>query len=204
MGPPRYSTNMPLIIFWLEHFYIQVKKKLLIYNFEDQPLSEIAASEEEFLKPYSKRINLLVLRDPYNLFASRLKAFRNWLPDPAGKVYVEMWKEHAKEFLKKTNYLENKVCINFNKWCESNNYRTQLCRQLKIIPTDQGFSEKATQGWGSSFDENENKITSYRDRFKLLLNDKQYIKLFKEDRELIDLSNCIFGKIPGVDDVFKN
>ena len=54
------------------------KKDYLIYSYEELPLQEIFSEDaksyhDKHLGKSSKRFDILILRDPYNYFASRLK-----------------------------------------------------------------------------------------------------------------------------------
>src|SRR5690606_4426439 len=55
------------------------QKSLLIYNYEDTflgPLTrpEFEARHDEYVGRSARRLDVLVLRDPFNLFASRIKS----------------------------------------------------------------------------------------------------------------------------------
>ncbi|MEI6860923.1 MAG: hypothetical protein WCL04_01560 [Verrucomicrobiota bacterium] len=103
--------------------------------------------------------NLLILRDPYNLFASRIRK-AGWLDNPCyaretGALFerpIILWKEHAREFLGDTAHLENKVPIYFNSWFGSEAYRRHICGRLKMPHSDAGLSRVTEYGGGSSFD----------------------------------------------------
>ncbi|MFQ3217906.1 MAG: hypothetical protein ACI8R9_000669 [Paraglaciecola sp.] len=104
--------------------------------------------------------NILILRDPYNIFASRIrksaKDHRNLVYPSQNNEYMkrvtELWKAHAREFLGETDHLENRVVIYFNRWFSDLNYRKQISLDLGLDFTDAGFSMVSHKGGGSSFD----------------------------------------------------
>ncbi len=138
------------------------EKDCLIYSFEDEELSDIFNYNYNEHIGESKDIkNVLILRDPFNLFASRLK--REIANGPGNKIsihddkenLVNLWKSYALEYLDKSNVIKsNKVVVNFNKWAVSREYRISLAQQLNIPFTDKGFNDVTSVGGGSSFDKN--------------------------------------------------
>jgi hypothetical protein len=104
--------------------------------------------------------NVLIVRDPKNLFASRIrKAFsKDRVPYPREMNHVmqravDVWKACAREYLGITSYLPNKVCVCFDRWFLDKSYRQELSRQLGLAFTDRGLSKVSRRGGGSSFDE---------------------------------------------------
>jgi len=126
----------------------------LMVSLEDHQLSV-----RPFLDLPRDVTNVLILRDPVNLFASRIrKAFL--LDHPAyprengaamGRV-IELWKSHAREFLGLTNQLGNRVSVSFNAWFSSEDYRTSLGEALGLAASGEAFAGVADTGGGSSFD----------------------------------------------------
>ncbi len=143
---------------------------------------------------------ILIVRDPRNLFASRIRK-SSLMPNhpsyphtmgPNMQRAVNLWKQHAQECLGVTNHLENKVCLYFNSWFSDSMYRRDISRQLNLNFTDKGFSQVSHIGGGSSFEGTQldgasgkmnvlNRELDLTDSEALLLE-----KLF-EDRELQDL-----------------
>jgi len=120
----------------------------------------------------------------------------------------KLWKSYAKEYLGKTNYLgENKIVINYNLWFSSKNYRNNIEKKLGLEPNDKKINEVLDIGRGSSFDgikfngkANKMKVL---ERWKLLA-DNAFYKTVLKDKELIKLSNKIFGKIPETEKIIKS
>ena len=76
-----------------------------------------------------RQLRVLLLRDPYNHFASLLKFEATFKSAShfTSKLYADMWKQYARAFANGSPLLEGEsVCINFNRWCESSDYRQEL------------------------------------------------------------------------------
>ena len=187
-------------------------KKYICHSYEDFFVHEVFDENVTFHDDYfgksSKVFNILILRDPYNLFASQLywkkwrgEKFRN---DPEHrKLLVEQWKCIAREFLNETNFIkENKVCINYNLWVTSRDYRKGLARKLELTFSDKGRNKVSRYGSGSSVDQQykTGKGTTMRvlERWTLV-KDEPVFRQILQDSELIELSKRIFGTIPGTE-----
>jgi hypothetical protein len=206
-----------------KYFYKQ--KSFLIRSHENRSLSEIFASDLEqshdlYFGKSKKRFNVILIRDPFNLFASRLKQVLNQdfdkskygfiMGHPTYKYgaskpeeYVSIWKEHAKEYLGISSYLEpNKTTINYNQWFLDLNYRQKIANSLELEYKETSLDKVVGQtaaGAGSSFDQyeysgkaNEMKVL---ERWKKMLDNPNYRSLFL-DPEVWNLSEQIFGVIP--------
>jgi hypothetical protein len=77
----------------------------------------------------SKKV--LVLRDAYNTFASRIKyRKKNLNYSSRNKKMVEIWLQHAAEFVGETSFLgKDTIKINYNKWFSDVSYRKELADQ---------------------------------------------------------------------------
>lgn len=152
---------------WLKERVFCGRKKLLWPIFKLYPdIWSFAASLEDhsldtkFFKGESpETAELLILRDPFNLFASRVKKAFNIEHDAypreiGGELNrtITLWKSHAREFLGETNQLRNAVFVYFNAWFSDQNYRRQISKQLNLRFSDKGFSCVSSIGGGSSFD----------------------------------------------------
>ena len=180
----------------------------LIYSHEDRRLNYVGnpyfeKRHDTFVGKSKKRFDVLILRDPFNLFASRYHSDRT-------RVYAnslsvpDMWIMYAREYLGITNFLKhNKVLINYNKWCTDFLYRKKLAEQLELEFTDEGFEKVSIVGKGSSFDgiEYNNKASKMKvlERWKSFQNDENYIKYF-QDKIIIDLSDKIFERPKDIDE----
>lgn len=103
--------------------------------------------------------NLLILRSPENLFASRLRKGRlrdhPAYPHKPGAHLVrsiETWKSHAREFLGRSNVLPNRVGVYFDLWFQSETYREEIASKLGLAYSPKAHGDVASFGGGSSFD----------------------------------------------------
>jgi len=186
------------------------KKDCLIYSYEDHALEQITnkgfeSKAELYLGKSASKYDLLILRDPFNLLASRFKKgyIKVKCPDI---TLVELWISYAKEYLGETNLLKSKkICVNYNQWFSDVNYRRQLAEQLNVKFSDAGFNDVKGQGGGSSFDgltfRGKAAEMDVLNRWKVFADDPQYRKLI-DNVELRDYSERIFGHIPGTERYF--
>lgn len=195
------------------------KKKVLIYSYEDQELEKIFSPAYEKKRDFyvgksKRRIDLIVLRDPFNLFSSRLhtklrKDGRNFsMLQVYSKKYSlpELWLEYAKECLNETSYAKSeKVFVNYNDWQNSIVYRKKIAERIGVIFSDNGLNDVSVSGRGSSFDGttfsgNADQM-DVMNRWKHSMDDEHYKKLFANE-EIIVYSRKIFGHIKGTEALF--
>ncbi|MEK6889062.1 MAG: glycosyltransferase [Nanoarchaeota archaeon] len=213
----KQGSNTSALNIEKEKSGLHEKKQCIVYNYEDEKISEIATKKFEknrdsWIGSSKKKFDLLILRDPYNLFASRLKreyTTQNKIPlrtkKDARKI-SSLWKSYAKEFIGKTNYLKNKFVINYNLWYSSKTYRKKISKSLGLEFTDKNFKQVPNIGNGSSFDGL--KFNNHTEKMKVLQRWKTYKhhEVFREavkDVKLIKLSEKIFGKINGTEILSK-
>ncbi len=185
----------------------------LICSYENQLSSYFDLNySEEYFGPYSHYKNVFLLRDPFNLFASRFV----W-NDKEGVKFkgdldyrlrvVDHWKENAKTFLEwqKTNSEEN-IPINYNNWCVSLDYRNRLIQKLGLSVLNANTDKVPAFGGGSSFDgmtENAINKQKYSKRFEPLIDDVDFRSIFL-DEEIVLLSEEIFGKIENSEMLYRH
>jgi len=172
-----------------------LRRQSLIVSLEDHALQV-----RPFFNVPLDVTNVLIVRDPYNLFASRIRksgAVDNpAYPDCAGPTMdrvVDLWKTHAREALGLTSHLDNKVCVFFNTWYSSRDYRKALSRELNLEFTDEGFHEVSRIGGGSSFDstahDGDNRMMNVLDRQGSLTEpERELLETTIADEELQDLA----------------
>jgi len=148
----------------------------------------------------SELVYLLLLRDPFNCFASRLvwpwgKTAGQHLDKKNKDLIVNIWKSNAKEFLGRTKYLPNKILVNYNRWFSNVEYRKEISALMGLEFSDKGLNMVTTHGEGSSFSNTKYDGAAQKmkvlQRYKEVLNDALYRSIFK-DKELIKLANAIF------------
>lgn len=181
-----------------------VARDCLIHSYEDWSLKAIAHPQFErnrtlYLGNSAQRFEILILRDPFNLFASRLK--QGFITTKVKRLsMVDLWLEYAKEWLNESHHLpEPRILINYNRWFADVNYRCELAAQLGLPFSDQGISEVMGFGAGSSFDgtalDGQAKQMRVTQRWKVFANDSTFRQLFKNEA-LWHYSEAIFGHIP--------
>lgn len=198
-------------------------KETLIYSYEDESLADAFAnprferSRRRWLGDSAARYDVLILRDPYNLFASRLKKERDFRRNRYSlhcpqerRALINLWKSYAKEFLGDSSVIatENKVPISYNRWFTDREYRRRLAERLGLEFTDDGASQVLPIGGGSSFDRIEKNAEASKmkvlERWRHFQDDPVFTSIFKNDDELTSLSQRIFGDIPGTGELLKS
>ena len=204
----------------MEHYRQQakgnfIKRDCLIYSYEDFPLDQIASDKFEhnhdlYLGKSTIRYDILIIRDPFKLFASRLKISSKvgsfLLVNSQNKTMVDLWIDYAKEYLGETNYLKhNKICINYNQWFVDIEYRQQIANKLQMEFSDAGLSMVSGLGGGSSFDgkQFDGQATSMNvlNRWQKFCDNPQYKQFFNP--EVLEYSEQIFSHIPGTESLIK-
>lgn len=186
-----------------------VPKDYLVYNYEDYALSAIANSAFErkhdwYVGKSAKRIDLLIMRDPFNLLASRLK--KGFVSVKSTRVnFTDLWVAYAREFLGETNYLtHHKVGVNYNRWIQDADYRRDIAEQLGLTFTDEGFNKVARRAGGSSFDgtahDGDASKMDLTGRWRHYRGDGLYQSLLN-NKTLMTYTERIFGQISGLDEV---
>ena len=97
----------------------------------------------------------VIIRDPYNLFASRLQTYGGlWKPHREEKAYTiqGMWNNHATICLTPNKYMMPLIPIKFNNWVSDQCYRKDLAEKLNLEFTDRGIYEVPLHGTSSFSD----------------------------------------------------
>jgi hypothetical protein len=180
------------------------QKDALLYSYEDCFLGTVCndtfeRNRERWVGPSERRTDVLILRDPYNLFASRRRA---GYATVAPHIAVRIWKQHAREFLREREHLgPDLVRIRYNAWCTDRAYRRDIAEQLGLMFTDAGIDTVPSTGEGSSFDgtayDGRASEMDTLGRWRHFADDPDYRALF--DEQVQDFSDRIFGPIPGTE-----
>jgi hypothetical protein len=187
---------------------------------------------EDYLGLSNKQCDILILRDPFNCFASRMAMIHDrganggmtHLPEIARN-----WKALARRALLirdegKDGGAETEMAILYNEWVENRDYRQRIASALggeyceatmeRISHFGGGSSFTAHgffQGWGGGriYDhllqwiapqgQHANMLTR---RWFALRRDASFRSLFR-DREILQLSEALFGEIPGTRDFVR-
>ena len=102
---------------------------------------------------------LLVIRDPWQMFSSRLrKAGKVVMPaypranDSTMQRVVDLWKRHASCYLGEQGAYGGRIAILFDEWVRNREYREAVSDALGVRFDDGGFGRVGSEGGGSSFD----------------------------------------------------
>lgn len=181
-------------------------KGCLILSYEDYSFSLVAndffeKKHDLYLGKSASRFDILVLRDPFNLLASRLRSNKMKFKSKTAKSFAQLWIEYAKEYLGETNYLQhNRVTINFNKWFLERDYRESIATKLELDFSDHAFNTVPAFGQGSSFDGREfngnAREMDLLNRWRAFSEHPEYLEL-SSNEEICSYSQSIFGNIPG-------
>jgi hypothetical protein len=172
----------------------------------------LVSHEDTFLKPAfgpdatarqlawvgqaQRRLDVIILRDPYNLFASRRRFDHQGFSD---RTMVRMWKQHARAFLGYRRAPAGPVLgVSYNAWVGDRGYRAKIAGKLGLDFTDAGFHDIARCGGGSSFDgyrfDGQAGRMNLFERWQYYREDRQFRALF--DAETRAFASRIFGPPP--------
>lgn len=172
-----------------------VPKDLLVLNFEDLSVGELAAClARTGGRGASGRVrHLIVVRDPFNWVASRRRI--EPAQELARSALLECWKGHVRECLRRTAVLPDLLPVDFGRWVGEAGYRRALAEELGLPFDDAGFREVVQPGL-SSFDSEsvaaDNSVVL--DRWREHAGDPGYRSVF--DAEVIELAEAFFGFNP--------
>jgi hypothetical protein len=175
----------------------------LMLIFEDRRLEAIAGSTTHRFVGASRQVHtILVLRDPFNLLASRLR----WTKKPGAAARLtdpivgrDLWLEYAREFVGHTTVLPSAMRVNYNRWVTDAGYRTTIGRRLGLPQPHQPMKNVPFFGGGSSFDgqQYDGRAGKMRlfDRWREFADDPQFLQLV-DHAELLNLCTRVFGARP--------
>jgi len=192
------------VVAFLEHLSFMMPhvdksvKKVLLVSLEDvqinQRFSTLSSSADH---------NIILMRDPANLFASRIKglqpdrglAFPDGWSDAqkaagAAGTYrslpgqIEKYRNHYGEFSGETGFLKNKVCVSYNRWVVDEAYRMQIIEgSLGLKFSDSKYKTRA----GSSFGAPPKSTEEYFDRWKIYWESQIY-RPIRDDEALMKIA----------------
>lgn len=188
-----YETNDPHFDWERECRGEWSHKDLLVYSYEDSFLGYVChpvfeANYDRWLGRTCQRMDLLIVRDPFNLFASRWRAGLSVI-SPA--TMVRIWKQHAREALGQRRYRHRpNLWIYYNRWVTDRAYRQQIAARLGLPFSDAGIDRVPDTAGGSSFDgmryDGAARQMKVLERWKVYQHDPGYLRLF--DDEVVDLA----------------
>jgi hypothetical protein len=201
-GEPVFRSSIPGFDLAAERAGRLSPKDVLLFSHEDTFLKiafghKATAIQEAAAGAAQRRIDVVILRDPYNLFASRRRLSYQFVTDLTA---VRIWKQHARAFLGENGFVgPEAVRISYNDWVRNRGYRRRIAGELGLRFTDSGIDRVARCAGGSSFDGTryEGRATQMRlfDRWRRYADDPAFRALF--DGQMADLAERIFGPLPG-------
>lgn len=171
---------------------------LSIVIFQSQSLPYLATQPQLTAGINARKIQqVLTLRDPFNWAASYMKKSQH--PDDY-KVWPDLWKEYADEFVGNTHYLNNPVKVNYNGWFNNQDYRRQISAELGLAFTDAALEVVTPHAGGSSFDRTQFDAQAQQmpvtERWYHYRDDPQYLAVFKQRQDILELGIKLFDLSP--------
>ncbi len=178
-----------------------------VVNFEDKPMRRLTTlldtssknyeQNRELLGEFDGSGSILVIRNPFNCLASRIK--HPWLR-PGNYTH---WKEQAKEHLGYAKFLPDCLQLKFEEWFESAACRQKLSSWLGWEFSDLGLEWMSGRGGGSSFDKMKFKGAAQKmtvsERWRSMLGNDKFVAAAAKllaDEELVGLYQEIYGPVP--------
>jgi hypothetical protein len=165
----------------------RARKRVLVLSYEDIDLENPRL--HKFLDTADGKVGssgamsqVLILRDPYNLFASLKK--KGYMTATSGAFYVRLWKQHARRFQSGRDATgRSLVPVNFNTWISDPAYRIKTGRQLGFETDGVAYMDVPDYGGGSSFEGKADSAESLStdERWESFVDDADYRSLFDGD-----------------------
>jgi len=178
---------------------------LVLYSYESAPPADAEAVGNVVAGEHK---TVLLLRDPFNTLASQA-AMGRWPKDetpPQLAGWVTLWKKHAQEFIRiRDAGGPGEVAVSYNRWLTDAAYRDTVAEALGLPDrTDVALPQVPAQGGGSSFDgqaAGAEHVTDGRHfrRWEAYKDVPWFKATFKNDPDLVALSEAIFGPIDGTE-----
>lgn len=174
----------------------------LIHSYEDIKLNYLKGRlyrqwQDRHLGKSQTRKNILILRDPFNLLASRLHGNQSGqIRFRTGKEgFGNIWKMYAAEYLGNSHFLKDRVSINYSEWKSDSTYRLKIAEKLGLSSTNTSLGGVSEIGGGSSFEqapaEKSGEQLKTDERWQRYRDNPDFLNVFR-DRELLDLALKIF------------
>ena len=172
------------------------RKDWLVHSYEDAFLGHALSPwfeerHDRLVGASGHRTDLLLLRDPFNLFASRRRAGIGLSAHTTRRV----WMQHARAFADGSPHLRHRtVRVSYNSFVTSPAYRAGIARALGLPGHDCGLRTVSRCAGGSSFDglrlDGRADEMSVTDRWRHCIDEPDYRALF--DPELVALARKTF------------
>jgi hypothetical protein len=186
-APSVFRSPIGVDRFW------EMEKDVLVHTYEDYWLNSLRYGANKVVVGESAtEHDVLVVRDPFNLFSSRM--FIHGDVVPMDKPVVALWKQYLHEALGDTRFLKRKVVVDYNRLVASPEYRRSVEARMGLSASDSGLDR--VYGIGSSFDGTtyDGRAAEMRtmERWTAYASHPWYHGLF--DTEVMDLAVRMWGK----------
>lgn len=172
--------------------YESEKMQNVFYDFLESEIHDNISSKDKIYQ-------IVVLRDPLNLAASRQKLDIYLV----NQQFTDLWLKHANFCLSAIQEAQSgesrnveKFFILYNRWVMDKSYRDSICQQFGVENLDK-FNQVTNLGQGSSYigQAVEEQKENYLTRFRLLKWNSELLQSL-QNNQLIKLTKQLFTKIP--------
>lgn len=126
---------------------------LLLRSFEDYDIRAFLCNENRaFYGKSQNQIDVAIIRDPLNLFASRLKV--GFIDSKSRLSLIDLYLDNVSVLEENSEILP----VLYNQWLLSKGYRMEVLTKLSLSGTDIEDNRPASFGPGSSFEGRESKL----------------------------------------------
>jgi len=203
---PRRLYNLELDASTPYRSIAGMHKEILVCSLENVPLDRARTEAlyreggaESILGESRRRLNVMILRDAPNTFASVRKGKRR-MRKRLKTFYPVHWADYAREFLGQRQRLPaGTIMISYNRWFSDRDYRHELAGKLGLPTSEEGLNTLSADGGGSSFSGQELRDRARKlnvlERWKHFIEDPVYLGALNS--EILELSGEIFGDVTG-------
>ena len=138
--------------------------------------------EDKFYNFNEDILNIIVIRDFYDLLISRIKCITDnkTFANIDGQFFIT-YKKILREILNKDNNIKNKLIIDSDKFISEEIYRENILNQLNIHNYKYSKGNISLYGGGPSFKKGESRDISIPEKIKTVIkNDAELLLLIKE------------------------
>ena len=132
-----------------------INKDLLLLSYEEvsfinTKLTRFLEKPDKHVGPTDSVLEIVLLRDPYNLFASLLKS--GMMDESSSKYYISKYKEYGTKYLKVKESSDcGTIAVTYNEFISSPKYRLSMSNILGGKPLAEAPTSVPSYGGGSSF-----------------------------------------------------
>jgi len=146
----------------------QLKGEVILYSYEDAVMKmtsdnfkesvfnlEFEKNKGDYFGEYIQEFTIIIIRDPFNFFASRLKKLNELTGSKNLNVIKENWITMASLACKESrinHVMHPVITVSYNRWFSDKHYRKNLTTTLGGIFSDETLAQVTQEGGGSSFD----------------------------------------------------